>query len=132
MGKRPPSTVWLSITLLIAVIGVLTWQAIDVFGSQSIASDNPDAVTKRGLAMGTFLVAIWLLEGVPALLLISGARVWRIVVTIAAAPGLLALFARPVADWGPLLLSLKAVQLFAIILLYVGPSRAFFRPDPDL
>ena len=130
MRKRPPATVWLSFALLIGVIAVATWQAIQIFESLPLTVDDPDAVGKAGLAMALTLGALWLFEGVPAILMLFGVNLWRMVVTIAAVPGLLALiFYHQPGGWGPLLLTLKLVQLCAVALLYVGPSRAFFRAN---
>lgn len=128
MRKRPPATVWVSVILLIGVIAVLTWQAMDVFQTAPLAASDPGALVKAGLILGATLGAVWLLEGVPALLLLTGARLWRTVVTIAAVPGLFSLiFHWQPNGWGPLLVSLKAIQLFAILLLYVAPGRGFFQ-----
>jgi hypothetical protein len=128
MRGRPPATIWLSVLLLIAVIAVLTWQAIDAFQRVPLTTDGPDTLAKAGLLMGMTLGAIWLFEGVPALLLLSGARLWRTIVTVAALPGLVGLaFKWQPGPWGMFLLGLKATQIFAILLLYVGPSRTFFR-----
>lgn len=128
MRKRPPATVWLSLSLLIAVIAILTWKAIDTFEEAPLAADSPGSLAKAGLVMGATLGAIWLFEGLPALLLLTGARLWRSVVTIAAVPGLFALISEwHLGRWGVLLVSLKAIQMFAILLLYVEPGRSFFR-----
>lgn len=132
MGKQRPMIVWVSVTLLIGVIAVLTWQAIFVYGSTPTTTHDPDALMKASLAMGSTLAAIWLFDGLPAVLALSGSRLCRLIVTIAAVPGLLALvFYHQPGGWGPLLISLKVIQLFAIALLYVGPSRAFFGRDPE-
>jgi hypothetical protein len=132
MSRRPPFTVWLSFAVMIATMATATWQAIDSFQKVPISVDDPAAVQNAGLLMGATLFGVWLIVALPTIGTLYGVRFCRLILTVFAVIGVLVMIVyHPAGGWQIANYVLKAVQVFGIALLYVGPSRVFFAADED-
>jgi hypothetical protein len=128
MRERPPITVWLSSALWMAAVVITSWHVIQGFDAVAFQVDNPNALRNSALEMGFRSAAVWLLVGLPSLGILYGVRFCRILLTIYAVLDVIGPLVHPSPESRHLLtVIIVAAQLLSLALLFVGPSRAFFR-----